>query len=156
VAWLPGLVAGLQDGDRCSMLGCERVIVAAGRRDMGLAFPGWDLPGVLGITAAQRLLERFDALDVRRAVILGTSAEALAAARSLRTAGVEIAALVEVCSTPIGPASLLGEMRGVPVLCGEVVRRAEAGPNGVAAVVVAPIGTPAHAEERRIACDAIL
>jgi NADPH-dependent 2,4-dienoyl-CoA reductase/sulfur reductase-like enzyme len=63
VGWLPGPVAGLQDGDRCFMLGCDRVIVAAGRRDMGLAFPGWELPGVLGITAAQRLLERFGALD---------------------------------------------------------------------------------------------
>ena len=54
VGWLPGTVAGLQDGERCFMLGCDRVIVAAGRRDMGLAFPGWELPGVLGITAAQR------------------------------------------------------------------------------------------------------
>ncbi|HET7882684.1 MAG TPA: FAD-dependent oxidoreductase [Acetobacteraceae bacterium] len=156
VAWLPGLVAGLQDGNRCSMLGCNRVIVAAGRRDMGLAFPAWDLPGVLGITAAQRLLERFDALDVRRAVILGTSAEALAVARSLRAAGVELAALVEVRSTPIGPASLLSEMRDVPLLCSHSVRRAEAGADGVTAVVVAPVGSPPHAEERRINCDAIL
>src|SRR3984957_19400583 len=91
VGWLPGPVAGLQDGERCFMLGCERVIVAAGRRATGLAVPGWELPGVLGITAAQRLLERYGALDVRRAVVLGTSAEALAAARSLRSAGLAIA-----------------------------------------------------------------
>ncbi len=68
VGWLPGPVAGLHDGERSFMLGCERVIVAAGRRDMGLAFPGWELPGVLGITAAERLLLRFDVLDVRRVV----------------------------------------------------------------------------------------
>ncbi|MGP0001987.1 MAG: FAD-dependent oxidoreductase, partial [Acetobacteraceae bacterium] len=108
VGWLPGPVAGLHDHDgNCVMLGCERAIVAAGRRDMGLAFPGWDLPGVLGITGAQRLSERFGILDTRRVVVLGTSAEALVAARSLRNAGVEIAALVEVAPAPIGPKSLL-------------------------------------------------
>ena len=78
VGWLPGPVAGLQDNERSFMLGCQHVIVAAGRRDMGLAFPGWELPGVLGITAAQRLLERFGVLDARRVVVLGTSTEALA------------------------------------------------------------------------------
>ena len=56
------------DGERSFMIGCERVIVAAGRRDMGLAFPGWELPGVLGITAAERLLLRYDVLDARRVV----------------------------------------------------------------------------------------
>ena len=159
VGWLPGTVAGLQDGDRSFMLGCDRVIVASGRRDMGLAFPGWELPGVLGVTAAQSLLERFDALGVRRAVILGTSAEALSAARSLRQAGVEIAALVEAASTPIGPASLIGELQSIPLLCRHTVLRAEAGRDGVEAVVVAPIGVagaPVRSGERRIDCDSVL
>jgi NADPH-dependent 2,4-dienoyl-CoA reductase/sulfur reductase-like enzyme len=154
VGWLPGTVAGLRDGDRCCMLGCDRVIVAAGRRDMGLAFQGWGLPGVLGITAAQHLLERFDALDIRRAVILGTSAEALAAARSLRMAGIVIAALVEVAHAPIGPPSLLRELRNIPLLCGHRVLRAEGGPDGVEALFVAPVGP--GGEERRIACDSVL
>lgn len=159
VGWLPGPVAGLQDGDRCFMLGCDRVIVAAGRRDMGLAFPGWELPGVLGITAAQRLLERFGALDVRRAVVLGTSAEALAAARSLRAAGIEIAALVETATAAIGPAALLAELADIPLLCRRIVRRAEGGPDGVEAVTVAPLGSdgvPLQGRDQRIACDAVL
>jgi NADPH-dependent 2,4-dienoyl-CoA reductase/sulfur reductase-like enzyme len=159
VGWLPGTVAGLLDGKRSFMLGCDRVIVAAGRRDMGLAFPGWELPGVLGITAAQSLLERFDALDVRRAVILGTSAEALSAALSLRRAGVEIAALVEVAGAPMGPSSLIGELEDAPLLCDHTLLRAEGGRDGVEAVVVArigPGGVPLRSEERRIECDAVL
>jgi thioredoxin reductase len=159
VGWLPGLVAGLQDGERCFMLGCERVIVAAGRRDMGLAFPGWELPGVLGITAAQCLLERLDALDVRRAVVLGTSAEALEAVRSLRAKRIEVAALVEVASTPIGPSALLEAIVDIPLLCGHTVRRVEGGVDGVEAVVIAPLGPdgiPLHGEEQRIACGAVL
>ena len=159
VGWLPGPVAGLQDGERCFMLGCDRVIVAAGRRDMGLAFPGWELPGVLGITAAQRLLEPYGALDVRRAVVLGTSAEALVAARSLRAAGIEVAAFVETAAAAIGPAALLGELADIPLLCRHTVRRAEGGPDGVAAVIVAPLGpdsVPLQGRDQRIACDAVL
>lgn len=159
VGWLPGTVAGLQDGERSFMLGCDRVIVAAGRRDMGLAFPGWELPGVLGITAAQSLLERFDALDVRRVVVLGTSDEALSAVQSLRRAGVEIAALVEVAGAPVGSPWLIGELQSVPLLCGHTVLRAEGGLDGIKAVAVAPIGAagvPVRSEERHIECDAIL
>ena len=60
------------------MLGCERVIVAAGRRDMGLAFPGWDLPWRAWHHRRRSVLsERFGILDARRVVVLGTSAEAL-------------------------------------------------------------------------------
>ncbi|WP_230683116.1 hypothetical protein, partial [Streptococcus pneumoniae] len=45
LGWMPGLVAGLIDDDQGShLVRAEQVIVAAGRRDMGLAFPGWDLP----------------------------------------------------------------------------------------------------------------
>lgn len=159
VGWLPGPVAGLQDGERSVMLGCDRVIVAAGRRDMGLAFPGWELPGVLGVTAAQHLLERFAALDVRRAVVLGTSAETLAAARSLRTAGIEVAALIEASETAIGPAALLRELAGIPLLCRHTVRRAEGGPDGVEAVAIAPIGPDGallQGRDQRVACDALL
>lgn len=152
VGWLPGPVAGLHDGERSFMLGCERVVVAAGRRDMGLAFPGWELPGVMGITAAERLLHRFGVLDSRRAVVLGTSAEALVAASALRAGGIEIAALVETAKEPVGPTELLRELADIPILCGHAVRRAEGGADGVEAIVVAP----PNGSEQRIACDAIL
>jgi thioredoxin reductase len=156
VGWLPGPVAALTDGARSFMLGCQHVIVATGRRDMGLAFPGWDLPGVLGITAAQRLLERFGALDVRRAVVLGTAAEALAAIRSLRGAGIDIAAVIETEAAPIGDVELPRDLAAIPLLCGHAVRRADGGPDGVQAIVVAPVGPAAAGREQRIACDAIL
>jgi thioredoxin reductase len=159
VGWLPGPVAGLHDGERSFMLGCQHVIVAAGRRDMGLAFPGWELPGVLGITAAQRLRERFGVLDARRVVVLGTSTEALAVARSLRAAGIEVAALVETFRTPIGDAALLQELADIRLLCGHSVRRAEGGSDGVQAIVVAqlgPGGAGVSGRDLRIECDAIL
>ncbi len=130
VGWLPGKVAGLSDGEASWMLGFKSAIVAAGRRDMGLAFPGWHLPGVMGATAAERLA-RLSALDARRAVVLGTSAEALLAAIAMRRAGVDVAAVVEQAAAPVGPAALLDELAGIPVLTRHVIAAALGEADGV-------------------------
>jgi NADPH-dependent 2,4-dienoyl-CoA reductase/sulfur reductase-like enzyme len=153
VGWLPGPVAALASDGASSMLGCSHIIVAAGRRDMGLAFPGWDKRGVMGLTAAERLL-RYGALDTRRAVVLGTTAEALVGTLALAAAGIEIAAIIEAAPASIGPSDLLAELAtlGIPVLCGQATRRAE-GTDEVAALVIAPRdGGP----EQRIPCDTIV
>ena len=145
VGWLPGPVAGLMDGERSWLVGAERIVVATGRRDMGLAFDGWAQPGVMGMEAAFRLAARYGALDVRRAVVLGSTAEAVTGAMALAAAGVEIVALVEPGAAAMEAAA------GLNVLCGHMIRRAEGGPDGVtAAVLSGPDG------EVTIACDAII
>lgn len=161
VGWLPGPVAGLADAERSWMLGCDHVIVAAGRRDMGLAFPGWDLPGVMGATAAHRLATHYAAFDRRRAVILGTTADALATACLLRGQGVEIAAIVEQASAPVGPDELLQSLlaAGVPLLCEHVLLRADGGAGGVdtaVAIRVASDGRHEPQTERSFACDSVI
>ncbi len=150
VGWLPGKVAGLTDGEASWMLGFKSAIVAAGRRDMGLAFPGWQLPGVMGATAAERLA-RLGALDVRRAVILGSSAEALLAAIAMRQAGVEVAAIVEQAPAPIGPAALLDQLAGVPVLTRHVIAAARGEAGGVTGAALARLDD----DGRRIAGDPV-
>jgi len=154
VGWLPGPVAGLAGSDGSSMLGCGHIVVAAGRRDMGLAFLGWEKPGVMGLTAAERLAMRYGALDSRRVVVLGTTAEALVGTLALAGAGVEVAAVVEAAPAPVGPNDLLAQVAalGIPLLCGQAVRRAE-GADEVAALVTAPRDGGA---ERRIPCDTIV
>jgi pyruvate/2-oxoglutarate dehydrogenase complex dihydrolipoamide dehydrogenase (E3) component len=161
VGWLPGPLAGLADGERSWLMGFERAIVATGSRDMGLAFPGWQLPGVMGAVAAHRLAARYGALDARRAVVLGSSAEALVTAAALRRAGVEIAAIIEQAAQPVGPEPLLSTLAadGIRVLAGHVVCRAEGGVDGVSAAVVAPLdaeGRPLGRSETRIACDTVV
>lgn len=150
VGWLPGKVAGLSDGAASWMLGFKSAIVAAGRRDMGLAFPGWHLPGVMGATAAERLA-RLGALDARRAVVLGTSAEALLAAVAMRRAGVEVAAIVEQAEAPIGPAALLDQLAGVPVLTRHVIAAARGGADGVTGAALARL----DGDGRRVAGDPV-
>ncbi|MGI9332345.1 MAG: FAD-dependent oxidoreductase, partial [Gammaproteobacteria bacterium] len=82
--WPGRPVAGLADGQRCWQIGFEHVIVATGCRDMGIAFPGWASPGVMGARAAQRLVNGYGTLDATRAVVLGSGPEALAAVDALK------------------------------------------------------------------------
>lgn len=161
VGWLPGLVSGLSDGERSWMIGCERIIVAAGRRDMGLAFPGWDLPGVMGVIAARQLRDRYGALDARRVVVLGSTAETLSTVLALHDAGLEIVAIVEQGSKPAAPDELVRalEARNVPILCGRVPRRAAGGEDGVNSLAVAaidPTGRPVPETTEILDCDAVL
>lgn len=159
VAWLPGTVAGLNDEERSWLIGAEQVIVAAGRRDMGLGFPGWEKPGVMGATAAVSLASRYGALAPRRVVLLGSLAEALTAALALREAGTEIAAIVEQASEPLADAALVASLRerGTEILTGHVVREAE-GRDAVEAALVCALDTEGRTagDERRIACDGIV
>ena len=161
VGWLPGPVAGVADGERSWLVGCDRVIVAAGRRDMGLGFPGWNLPGVTGATAAHRLATQYGALDARRAVVLGSTAEALASALALREAGVDVAAVVERSSTPVGPVDLLAAvaLAGISLHCGQVVGRAEGDVAGVEKVVIVRVdedGRHERGSEFEVSCDTVV
>jgi thioredoxin reductase len=159
VGWLPGPVAGLMDGDRSWMVGAEQIIVAAGRRDMGLAFAGWERDGVVGITAAVRLAKRYSALQARRAVLLGSSTEALQAALGLRDAGVEIVAVIDHVAAPVGSPELWAKLAagGTQGLFGYVPRKAVGAQEGVEAVIVSR-WRPSESDgaELTIACDTVL
>ncbi len=146
VGWLPGPVAGLADAERAGLLGFTRAVVATGCRDMGVAFPGWDVPGVSGVLAAAALAA-LGAYAPRRAVLLGSTGEAAAALAGLRASGVEIVAVIEAAPALVANAAAFG----APVLYGHRVVRAEGGVDGVTALVVA-----SAAGERRLPCDAVL
>lgn len=150
LGWMPAPLAGLADEENGThLVSFERAIVATGRRDMGLAFPGWEQPGVMGATAAVQLATRYGALDGSRAVVLGSTAEALLAALALRESGVGIAAIIEQASAPVGPADLVADVRaaGIELRCGEAVRAVETDLDGVSGAVTRA-GT--------IACDLIV
>ncbi len=151
---LPGPVVGLADEERSWMVGFERLIVATGARDLALAFPGWDQPGVMGAAALHALLTRYQAFDGRRIVILGSGELALSTALLALRHGLEVAALVEVRDTPQGPADLIEAVRaaGVDILTGCVVQGAHGGIGGVEGVRIVPA---AGGEARHIACDTI-
>src|SRR5205807_240875 len=68
---LPVPMLGLADDRRSWLLGYDRLIVAAGARDVLLGFPGWERAGTLGAGGATALLTRYRALAARRLLVLG-------------------------------------------------------------------------------------
>ena len=58
---LSGSEIGLADRERSWMLPFNHLVVAAGARDLVLSFPGWELPGVIGVMGASALLSRYAA-----------------------------------------------------------------------------------------------
>lgn len=151
--YLPGLVAGLADESGARLIGARHAVVATGRRDIGLGFPGWELPGVLGATAAASLA-RLGALAPRRVAILGTITETLETALALHEGGVGIAGFVEQAGAPAGDAALVAALRarGIPFHCGAAPRRA-LGRERIEALIAAPL---AGDGEIRLDCEGVL
>ena len=85
------------------MCGFDRLILATGARDVAMAFPGWDQPGVVGANGLHALLQRYDAFTGRRIVVLGSGELGRRnGAACARSAGLEVAAVVEVLPTAPG------------------------------------------------------
>src|SRR5437667_46588 len=93
---LPAPMLGLADDRRSWLVGYDRLIVAAGARDVLLGFPGWERAGTLGAGGAAALLVRYRALAARRLVVLGSGALGLQTAALALEHGVEVAGVVEV------------------------------------------------------------
>lgn len=153
--WLTQSAVGLSDGDSTWYASFDAAIIAAGRRDVGLAFPGWELPGVMGVTAAQTLLHRYDALESQRIVILGSGAAATSFAEAAVAAGRTVAALVEVADAPRdGKGCERLAKQGVMVLTGTMVARARGDANGIGNVTLRALNgsTPEH----NVPCDTVV
>jgi thioredoxin reductase len=141
-------------------VGYCRLIVAAGRRDLGLVFPGWEQPGVMGVTALHALVERYGAFAGRRIVMLGSGAEALVAVLAALEAGLEVAAVVEVAPSPLGPPDLVSavEAARVPLLTSTVIAGTDGAAGGVEAARLQRLddqGTPRLSAAQTIACDTV-
>lgn len=71
------------------------LVLATGARERFLPFPGWTLPGVLGVGGVQALLRSGAELRGRRAVVAGSGPLLLAVAAALSAAGATVAAVIE-------------------------------------------------------------
>jgi NADPH-dependent 2,4-dienoyl-CoA reductase/sulfur reductase-like enzyme len=131
LASLPGPLAGLADHERSWMVGFEKIILATGARDVALAFPGWDQPGVMGAAAFRTLIETYDAFAGRRLAILGSGELASATLALARRRGLEVA-----------------EIPPDHIPCG-----ARGGIDGIEALIVRPLAGGAELE---IACDTVV
>jgi thioredoxin reductase len=157
---LPVPMLGLADDRRSWLLGYDRLIVAAGARDVLLGFPGWERAGTLGAGGAAALLTRYRALAARRILVLGSGALGLQTASLALERGIEVAGIVEVDARVRGDEATAKTLagRGVPFFVSHTIQAARGRTGEIeSAVLVAvkPDGTPVAGSERDIACDAV-
>ena len=74
------------------------LVVAAGTSERVVPFPGWTLPGVMGLAAATILLKSQAMLPGRRTVVAGCGPLLAAVAHGILKAGGEVAAVVDLAS----------------------------------------------------------
>jgi thioredoxin reductase len=150
VGSLPEQVIGLADAARSWMVGFDMLVLAAGARDLAMAFPGWNQPGVMGAAALRMLLERYDAFAGRRVLIAGSHDLALETALLAHDKGLEVAGLVEVRTAPQGDPALVERVQaaGITVRCGAHPVEARGGIDGVERAILST------GEE--IACDTLV
>lgn len=176
------LVWGLE-GHRLALAGpngLERldagaVVIAAGARELVMPFPGWTIPGVMTLGAAQIMVKAHATLPGQRVLLAGSGPLLLAAAKQLADAGAEVLAVIEaarlVQALPHIPASwghwdrlkegwhYWGTMRRlkIPYQFGRTVVRA-GGRERVTSVAVARLdryGRPLSGTETEYSVDAV-
>jgi thioredoxin reductase len=133
VASLPDQVVGLANAERSWLVGFDKIILATGARDLAMAFPGWNQPGVMGAAALQMLLTRYEAFAGRKVLILGSHDLALETAVLATERGVSVVGLVEVREAPQGSSDLIAkvEAAGINIRCGQHIASAEGGIDGI-------------------------
>lgn len=78
----------------------RRIVIAAGAMERPVPIPGWTLPGVMGIGAAQTLLKGAAMVPEGRTILAGSGPLLFLAARQLAAAGANVVAILD--TTPRG------------------------------------------------------
>jgi NADPH-dependent 2,4-dienoyl-CoA reductase/sulfur reductase-like enzyme/Fe-S-cluster-containing hydrogenase component 2 len=131
---------GVLKGDEYVLIEPQALIVAAGAREKGLAFPGCDLPGVYGAGAFQTLANRDRVRPAERLFVVGGGNVGLIAAYHALQAGIEVVGLVEALPQVGGYRVHEDKIKrlGVPVWTSHTVVRAD-GRDGVERITIAAV-----------------
>ena len=157
---LPGPLLGLADDRRSWLVGYDRLVVAAGARDVAMGFPGWERAGAMGASGACSLLNRYRGLAADRMVIVGSGSLGLGTAALALQHRVEIGGVVEVGDVVRGEPAVAAALtaRGVPIYTSHTIREARGKVGEVESVVIVQVDgelKPVAGSEREIRCDTI-
>ena len=157
---LDGPQLGLADQEQSWVMKYDRLIVAAGSRDLGMSFAGWNMAGAMGANGAYSLMSRYQALASQRMVVMGAGNLGLNTARMALDSGVEVAAIVDVSSPAGGDAALLTGLldEGVELYTSHTVKEATGKADDIESVVLVEIdenNEPVAGSEKVIAADTV-
>ena len=136
----------------------RQIVLATGAHERPLAFADNDRPGIMLAGAAQHYVNRFAALPGKRAVVFTNNDGAYAAARDLRRAGIEIAAIVDVRRRPDDAVSRIDVDGGIACLDGRAIVRVS-GRRAVEGVELMRLGADGgllRGASAHIDCDLVL
>ena len=153
----------LDRGGSTVVIESATIILATGARELFLPFPGWTLPGVLGVGGAQGMMKQGLAVGGKRVVVAGSGPLLIAVAAALAKRGAEVVNVVEQAtatrmfgfgaraalrpSVALDALRYLQELRGGVLEYGRWVAAAH-GTDGVESVTIADSGNT-----RRVDCD---
>ncbi len=140
--------------ERLWQVRAKQIILCAGAIERPLLFPNNDRPGVMLSGAGRTYLNQFGVASGRRVVVATNNDAACRAALDLIEAGVEVAAIADMRTSPDGPATCALRDHGVTVYAGAALSGAR-GRTRVSAVTVAALNDDQR-HETTIACDAVL
>lgn len=157
---LPKPVIALADMSRSWLMSFDKLVVTAGRRDLGFAFPGWELPGVMGAAALHALIHHYRAFAGRRILVLGGGRLGFETALDARREGFDVAAIVEVTPDFSAPKDLVEAARaaGIALHTCSTIARTEGNAAGVERAHIVSLDAalaPVAGSERAIDCDTI-
>jgi sarcosine oxidase subunit alpha len=136
--------------ERLWKIRARAIVAATGSFERPMLFPGNDRPGVMLAGAAEKYAQAFGVACGRRAVIAANSDSAYRVAASLRTAGVDVVAVVD--RRP--PADIGTSLTGVRVVTGAAIARVVGGRSVTGCRLIAAEGHGIRPE--RLTCDLIL
>lgn len=133
--WLNSEVCGIENGhdlwivrnrDKTERVRAKKLILAAGATENAVAFPGWELPGVMGAGAAQTMINVHRVLPGSRVVMVGSGNVGVIVSYQLLQAGAEVAAVVEAAPVLGGYGVHTAKVcrAGVPFYTSHTVKRA--------------------------------
>lgn len=102
---------GLVKGNRAELVHPRHVILASGAMERPTPFPGWTLPGVMTVGAAQTLLKESALVPDSRPVIVGTGPLIYLFAKQMVNAGVKPAMILDTGPRFVGMSVWMDLMR---------------------------------------------
>lgn len=151
---------GIVTGKKYLVIEPRRLLVTAGARERALAFPGCDLPGVLGAGAFQTLVNRDLVKPATKLFVVGGGNVGLIASYHALQAGIDVLGLVEALPQVGGYKVHLDKLKrlGVPVWTSHTVKCVD-GRGRVEAITIVGLDQDfreIQGTEKTFAVDAVL
>jgi len=151
---------GLASKDRLYRVRPKYMVIATGASERYLAFPGNDLPGVMGAGGAQTLMNEYGILPGEEALVVGSGNVGVIVSYQLLQAGVKVKAILEILSHIGGWFVHAAKVRryGIPILTSHTIK-AVWGYDRVEGATIIKVNEkfkPIPDTERDVECDLVL